>query len=74
VTKHSKQNIITTLPGINISEVEEGRNDDDDDDTNILDEAIEAPNYSDYHEPLPQHPNPTINHLPRSRITRALQS
>jgi hypothetical protein len=34
--------------------VEEGCNDDDDDDdndTNILDEAIEAPNDNDYHEP-----------------------
>jgi hypothetical protein len=40
------------LCGINISEVEEGcNNDDDDDDTNIPDEAIEAPNDNDYHEP-----------------------
>jgi len=52
VTKHSRQNIITTLCGINTSKVEEGCNDDDDDnDTNILDEAIEAPNDNDYHEP-----------------------
>jgi hypothetical protein len=40
------------LHGIDISKAEEGRNDDDDDnDTNILDEAIEVPNDSDYHEP-----------------------
>jgi hypothetical protein len=72
VTKHSKQNIITTLPRTNTLEVEEGHNDDDDDDndTNIPDEAIEAPNYNDYHEPLPL----TISHFPRPRITRALQS
>jgi len=40
------------LCGTNISEMEEGCNDDDDDDhdTNILDEAIEALNDSDYHE------------------------
>jgi hypothetical protein len=39
------------LCGTNISKVEEGCNDDDDDhDTNILDEAIEALNDSDYHE------------------------
>jgi len=50
-------------------EVEEGHNDDDDDDDNDIDiphEAIEAPNDSEYHEPRPQHPNSTINHLPRS--------
>jgi len=52
VTKHSRRNTITTLCGINISEVEEGCNDDDDDnDTNIPNEAIEAPNDNDYHEP-----------------------
>jgi hypothetical protein len=50
VTKHSRQNIITTLCGTNISKVKERCNDDDDNDTNILDEAIEAPNDSDYHE------------------------
>jgi hypothetical protein len=61
--------------GTNTLEVEEGCNNDDDDfDTNILDEAIEAPNDSDYHEPQPQHPNSTISHLPRSQITRASQS
>ncbi len=55
MTKHSRLNIITTLCGTNILEVEEGCNDDDDDDddndTNILDEAIEAPKDNDYHEP-----------------------
>jgi hypothetical protein len=39
-------------------------------DTDIPNEAIEAPNDSDYHEPRPQHPNPTISHPPRSGITR----
>jgi hypothetical protein len=75
VTKRSSQNIITTLCGTNILEVEEGHNDDDDDDdddndTNILDEAIEAPNDNDCHEPRPQHLNSTISHPPRSRITK----
>ncbi len=47
-------NIITTLRRTNISKAEEGRNDDDDDnDTNIHDEAIEALNDNDYHEPDP---------------------
>ncbi len=65
-------NIITTLRRTNISKAEEGRNDDDDDnDTNIHDEAIEALNDNDYHEPRPQHPNSTINHPPRSQITKA---
>jgi len=57
--------------------MEEGHNDDDDDDDNdinILDEAIEAPNDSDYHEPWPQHLNFAINHPPRSWITKASQS
>jgi hypothetical protein len=73
--KHSRQNIITTLPGTNTSEVEEGRNNDDDDnDTNIPNELIKAPNDSDCHEPQPQHPNPTISHFPRSQIIRASQS
>jgi hypothetical protein len=50
--KHSGQNIITTLCGTNISEVEEGcNNDDDNNDTHILDETMEAPNDNDYHEP-----------------------
>ncbi len=54
VTKHLGQNMITTLRGTNTSKVEEGHNiDDDDNDTNILDEAIETPNDSDYHEPWP---------------------
>ncbi len=55
---------------------EEGRNDDDDDDDdiNIIDEAIEAPNDSRYHEPQPQHLNSTISHPPRSQITKASQS
>jgi hypothetical protein len=71
VTKRLGQNIITTLHGIDISKTKEGCNDNDDDNENdILDEAIEAPNDSDYHEPLPQHPNPTISHPFRSRITR----
>jgi hypothetical protein len=41
------------LCGIDISKTKEGRNDDDDDDndTNNLDEVIEVPNDSDYHEP-----------------------
>jgi hypothetical protein len=51
VTNCSGQNIITTLCGTHILEVEEGCNDDDDDnDTYILDEAIDAPNDNDYHE------------------------
>ncbi len=62
MTKHSKQNIITTLHGIDTSKANKRRNDDDDDDddTNILNEAIEAPNDSDYHELQPQHPNLVI--------------
>ncbi len=81
VTIHLEQNIITTLCGTDISKVEEGHNDDDDDDdddddndTNILDEAIEAPTNNDYHEPQPQHPNLSINHPPRSQIAKASQS
>jgi hypothetical protein len=72
MTKHSSRNIITTLHGIDTLEAKEGCNDDDDDnDTNILDDqAIEAPNDSDYHEPRPQHQNSTISHPPRSQITR----
>jgi len=51
VTKHLGQNIITTLHGIDTSNAEEGCNDDDDDnDTDIPNEAIKAPNDSDYHE------------------------
>jgi hypothetical protein len=48
--------------------MEEGCNDDDgdDNDTNILDEAIEALNDSDYHELQPQHPNSAISHPFRS--------
>jgi hypothetical protein len=40
------------LCGTNNSKVEEGCNDDDDDDNDIdiLEETIEAPNDSDYHE------------------------
>jgi len=54
VTKHLKQNIITTLRGTNISEAKERHDDDDDDnDTNIFNKAIEAPNDSDYHELQP---------------------
>jgi len=53
--------------GKKILKMKEGCNDDDDDnDTNIPDESIEAPNDSDYHEPRPQHPNSTINHLVKS--------
>ncbi len=75
VTKCSSWNIVTTLRGTNILKVEKGHNDaDDNNDTNILDEAIETPNDSDYHEPWPQHPNSTISHLPRSQVTRASQS
>jgi hypothetical protein len=74
VTKCLGQNIITTLRGTNILEVEEGHNDDDEDnDTDILDETIEAPNDNDFHEPPPQHPNSTISHPPRSQITRGSQ-
>ncbi len=52
MTRHSGQNIITTLHGTNISRVEEGCIDDDDNnDIDILDETIEVPNDSDYHEP-----------------------
>ncbi len=54
VTKHLGQNIITTLLGTNTSKAKEGCNyndDDDDNDIDIPDEAIEAPNDSDYHEP-----------------------
>jgi hypothetical protein len=52
VTKHLGRNIITTLHGTNTLEAEEGcNNDDHDNDTNILDEVIENPNDSDYHEP-----------------------
>ncbi len=50
VTKHSRQNIITTLCGTYISKTEEGHNDDDDDNDNHIDipnEAIEAPNDND---------------------------
>jgi hypothetical protein len=65
VTKHLGWNIIITLCGIDISEVEEGcNNDDDDNDTNIPNETIEILNDSDYHEPRPQHPNSTISHPP----------
>jgi hypothetical protein len=63
VIKCLGRNIITTLHGTNISKAKEGHNDDDDDnDTNILDELIEAPNDSDYHESQPQNSNPTISH------------
>jgi hypothetical protein len=52
MTKHSGQNIITTLCGTNISKTKERHNDDDDDnDTNISNGGIEARNDSDYHEP-----------------------
>ncbi len=68
MTKHSRRNIITTLCGINTSEVEEGcNNDDDDNDTNIPDEAIEAPNDNDYHERRKKYElsqNPNIQILP----------
>jgi hypothetical protein len=76
VTKHSNQNITTTLQGTNTSKMEEEHNDDDDDDDDIEipEEAIEAPNDTDYQELRPQHLNFTINHLPRSRITKASQS
>jgi hypothetical protein len=43
------------LHGIDTSKAEEGCNDDDDDnDVDIHDEAIEAPNDSDYQEFQPQ--------------------
>ncbi len=53
MTKCLGQNIITTLCGIDISKAKEGHNDDDDDDNDIdiPNEAIEAPNDNDYHEP-----------------------
>jgi len=38
------------LRGRNISKAKEGHNNDDDNDTNIYDEAIEAPNDNDCHE------------------------
>ncbi len=51
MTKHSGWNIIANLHGTNTLEAKEHHNDDDDDnDTNILDETIEAPNDSNYHE------------------------
>ncbi len=54
VTKHSGWNIIANLHGTNTLEAKEHHNDDDDDnDTNILDETIEAPNDSNYHELWP---------------------
>ncbi len=75
MTKCLGRNIITTLRGTNILEVEEGCNDDDDDnDTNIIDEVIEAPNDNDYHEPRPQNPNHAISHPFKSRITRVSHS
>ncbi len=67
MTKCSRQNIVTTLCGIDTSKAEERRNDDDDDnDIDILDEVIKAPNDNDYHELQSQHPNSSINHSPRS--------
>ncbi len=54
VTKCSRQNTITTLCGTNTLQAKEGHNDDDDNDTDILDEAIEAPNGNDYHERWPK--------------------
>ncbi len=54
MTKCLGQNTITTLCETNTLEAKEGHNDDDDNDTNILDEAIEAPNGNDYHEPRPK--------------------
>jgi hypothetical protein len=72
VTKHSSWNIITTLHGTNtLQKKEKCNNDDDDNDIEIFYEAIEAPNYSDYNEPQPQHLKSIINHPFRSRITRA---
>jgi len=51
VTKHSRQNIITTLCRTYTSETEEGHiYDDDDNDIAIPNEVIEAPNDNDYHE------------------------
>jgi hypothetical protein len=55
VTKCLRWNIIMTLCGIDIFKMKDWSNDDDDDnDTNVPDEAIEAPNDSDYHEPHPK--------------------
>ncbi len=57
VTKRLGWNIITTFRGIETPKAEEGHDDDDDDDddddndVDIPNEAIEAPNDSDYHEP-----------------------
>ncbi len=72
VTKHSSRNIITILHGTNILQVKEKcNNDDDDNDIEIFDEAIEAPNCSDYNELQPQHLKSIITRPLRSRITRA---
>jgi len=72
VTKHSRQNIITTLCRTYTSETEEGHiYDDDDNDIAIPNEVIEAPNDNDYHELRPQHPNLAISYPSRSQITRA---
>jgi len=59
---------------MDISKTKEGHDNNDDNDIHILDEAIEAPNDSDYHEPQPRHPNLAISHPFRSQITKASQS
>jgi hypothetical protein len=50
VAKCSRQNIIIILCETNTSKTEEGCNDDDDNDIDIPNEAIEAPNDTNYHE------------------------
>jgi hypothetical protein len=45
-------------------------NDDDENDTNIHDEAIEAPNDNDYREPQPHNIILVIGHHSKSRITK----
>jgi hypothetical protein len=51
-----------TLHGIYTLEAKERHNDDDEMNTDILDEAIVAPNYdNNYHEPQPQNLIPTIS-------------
>jgi hypothetical protein len=73
VTKQMGQNIITTLRGTYILEVEEWCNDDDED-TYVNNDGGDAPNDNDYHEPQPQDTNPIIGCASTSIITRASQS
>ncbi len=62
------QNIITSLHVTNISEAEEGLSDDNDDNgIDIIDEAIEAPNDNNNHEPWSQNPIPRGIERPKKR-------